>query len=213
MKKQVCGQLTFFPEGFPVSRSALQDSDEARMMTVSSGRKCAASYGKSGRLGCLVKTCLESSIWHSTRCSLIWKPVVTKDRRLLFRLVASMRRTNDTGSQFWPTPSTGAALCAGTGNFKTLQAMAKAGLITEEERRQLSQGNGGKTNPGLLEWLMGYEQRFTELIPTPTARDWKGGKASRYAGGGVCTDTFFPNFWSALRLGKLATRTRSGQSG
>ena len=58
--------------------------------------------------------------------------------------------------------------------------MAEKGLITEEERRQLSQGNGGKTNPVLLEWLMGYEQQFTKLIPTPTATDYKGGCASRF---------------------------------
>jgi hypothetical protein len=58
--------------------------------------------------------------------------------------------------------------------------MASRGLITEEERRQLSQGNGGKTNPALLEWLMGYEQQFTKLIPTPTETDYKGGCLSRY---------------------------------
>jgi hypothetical protein len=59
--------------------------------------------------------------------------------------------------------------------------MANRGLITEEERRQLSQGNGGKTNPELLEWLMGYERKFTEeLIPTPTATDYKGGCRTRY---------------------------------
>jgi hypothetical protein len=63
--------------------------------------------------------------------------------------------------------------------------MAAAGLISEEERRQLSQGNGGKTNPGLLEWLMGYEQEFTRLVPTPTQRDYKGGAKHRYIGGGV----------------------------
>jgi hypothetical protein len=45
--------------------------------------------------------------------------------------------------------------------------MAEIGLISEEERRNLSQGNGGKTNPQFVEWLMGYEQKFTELIPTP----------------------------------------------
>jgi hypothetical protein len=57
--------------------------------------------------------------------------------------------------------------------------MAKRGLITEEERRQLSQGNGGKTNPALLEWLMGYEQQFTKLIPTPRACDYKGAALNR----------------------------------
>ena len=84
-----------------------------------------------------------------------------------------------------------------------MQAMAKAGLITEEERRQLSQGNGGKTNPGLLEWLMGYEQQFTGLIPTPRACDYKGAKPERFVGGGI-TDTSFTNCWNSLRLGELA---------
>ena len=90
-----------------------------------------------------------------------------------------MPRTEETGLLFWPTPSTGAALCGGTGNFKTLQRMAERGMITEEERRELSQGNGGKTNPELLEWLMGYEAQFTKMIPTPTETDYKGGCLSR----------------------------------
>jgi len=149
-------------------------------MTVTSGLKCLESYENSSQLGSLVRMCLESSVWHSTRCYLTWKQKATKSRRLLYRLVASMPRTEGTGSQFWPTPSTGAALCGGTGSFKTLQAMRDKGLITEEERRQLSQGNGGKTNPGLLEWLMGYEQQFTKLIPTPTQTDYKGGISTRW---------------------------------
>ena len=52
-------------------------------------------------------------------------------------------------------------------------------LITEVERRQLSQGNGGKTNPGLLEWMMGYEQEFTGLIPTPTSSEYRGAAMNR----------------------------------
>jgi len=105
---------------------------------------------------------------------------------LLFRLAASMPRTCGKDYVLWPTPSTGAALCGGTGNFKTLKAMADAGIITEEERKQLSQGNGGKTNPDFIEWLMGYERKFTEdLIPTPTATDYKGGCTTRFYMGGV----------------------------
>ena len=179
MSGQHYEQLTLFQEDSPVSRFPSPGSTEARTMTVTSGRKCLELYGNSSRLGCLVRMCLESSIWHSTRCLLTWKQKDTKSRRSLFQLAVSMPRTRETGSQFWPTPTTGAGLCGGTGNFKTLQAMARRGLITEEERRQLSQGNGGKTNPGLLEWLMGYEQKFTELIPTPRASDYKGAATSR----------------------------------
>ena len=174
MKEQGYEQLTWFREDSPVSRSVRPGSDEARKMTVTSGLRCLESYTRSSPLGSLVRMCLESSIWHSTRCFLTWKTKGTKSSRLLFQLAVSMPRTDDTESLFWPTPSTGAGLCGGTGNFKTLQAMADRGLITEEERRQLSQGNGGKTNPGLLEWLMGYEQQFTKLLPTPRASDANG---------------------------------------
>ena len=156
-------------------------------MTVTSGLRCFALSAKSARCGCLAKMCLESSIWHSTRCYLTWKMQDTKGKRLLYRLAASTPRTSESACALWPTPSTGAALCGGTGNFKTLKAMKSAGLITEEERRQLSAGNGGNTNPGLLEWLMGYEQAFTQLIPTPIQTDYKGGKASRFFLGGLQT--------------------------
>ena len=179
MSEQGYEQLTLFPVDSHVSRSALPGSTEARTMTVTSGRRCYELYGIYARPGSLVKMCLESSIWHSTRCLLTWKMQATKGRHLLFRLVASMPRTNGTESVLWPTPSTGAALCGGTGSFKTLERMAAKGLITEQERRQLSQGNGGKTNPPLLEWLMGYEQQFTKLIPTPRACDYKGAASNR----------------------------------
>lgn len=180
MREQDYEQLTLFPADSRASRSVLPGSAEAKKMTVTSGRRCAELLRKSDPLGSLVKTCLVSSIWHSTRCCLTWKISATPRRRLLFRLAVSMPHTDETGSALWPTPSTGAALCGGTGNWKTLNAMARRGLITEEERRELQKGNGGKTNPELLEWLMGYEQQFTKLIPTPMQADYRGGALSRY---------------------------------
>ena len=175
-------------------------------MTVTSGRRCAVLYESCTPLGCLVRMCLGSSIWHSTRCLLTWREKATKSRRSLYQLAVSMPRTSESESPFWPTPSTGAALCGGTGSFKTLEAMARRGLITEEERRQLSQGNGGKTNPALLEWLMGYEQQFTKLIPTPRASDYKGAASDRWwfpreRDGGARTALSSANCWRPLRLG------------
>lgn len=38
-----------------------------------------------------------------------------------------------------------------------------AGLISEEERRNLSQGNGGQLNPTWVEWLMGFPIGYTEV--------------------------------------------------
>ena len=53
-------------------------------------------------------------------------------------------------------------------------------MITPEECRMFGSGSGGKINPDILEWLMGYEEQFTKLIPTPTATDYRGGCLSRY---------------------------------
>ena len=106
MKGQDCGQLTLFPADSHVSRSALPGSDEAKRMTVTSGRKCSELYRNCGPLGSLVKTLLGSSLWGSTRCFLIWKASATPARRLLFRLVPSTPRIGETGAQSWPTPTT-----------------------------------------------------------------------------------------------------------
>ena len=185
MSAQDCEQLTLFPVASPANRSALPGSEAARTMTVISGRKCFASYGKSARCGLLVKMCLESSIWHSTRCYLTWKAKITKSNRLLFQLAVSMPRTSETVLPFWPTPSTGAALCGGTGNLQQLRKLALMGQMTAEEVRNLSSGGGGNTNPALIEWLMGYEQMFTKLIPTPCAAEYRGAAVNRFAGGGI----------------------------
>ena len=70
---------------------------------------------------------------------------------------------------FYPTPTTGAGLCGGTGNFQQLKKLQQAGQITEEERRNMSQGNGGQLNPTWVEWLMGFPLGWTDLnaLETP----------------------------------------------
>lgn len=49
-----------------------------------------------------------------------------------------------------------AGLCGGSGNYAQLQKLKEQGQITEEERRNMSQGNGGQLNPMWVEWLMGF---------------------------------------------------------
>ena len=185
--KQCPGQLSMFSVEAShdrVSLSPLPGSKEARMMTVTSGRKCSELYGNSGPLGSLVRMCLESSIWHSTRCYLTWKTKDLPHNRLLFRLAVSMPRTSETECALWPTPTTGAPFVVGSRTYEVLKQMERKGLITEEERRSFAAGNGGKTNPEFLEWLMGYQKAFTGLIPTPRSSEWKGAKLNRFIGGG-----------------------------
>ena len=71
-------------------------------------RRVVTGYG---RAGSLVRMCLVSSAWRSTRCFLTWKLQVTKHGRLLFRLRPSMPRTGGSGSgssvTLWRTPGAG----------------------------------------------------------------------------------------------------------
>lgn len=252
MKRQECEQLTLFQEDSRVSHSVLPGSEEARRMTVTSGRKCSELYASCGPVGSLVRTLLESSLWRSTRCTLTWKTKVTPSKRLLFRLVPSMPRTGGTDARlsgverwkenitgedgepilwetpiasdsanrefyhnsrgepnlsgmvkmwptpkasdykgsgpagtksavhdlkkhnlkgvvmFYPTPTTGAGLCGGPGNLQQLKKLQQAGQISEEERRNVSQGNGGQLNPTWVEWLMGFPLGWTDLNASET---------------------------------------------
>lgn len=63
---------------------------------------------------------------------------------------------------FYPTPTMGAGLCGGTGNFQQLKNLEARGQITEEERRSMAAGNGGQLNPDWVEWMMGFPLGWTE---------------------------------------------------
>jgi len=98
-------QLNLFAEDSHASLFPLPGSEGAREMTVTSGRKCLELLKPSDPLGYFVKMLLESLIWHSTVCYLTWKVRATPAGHLLFRLVPSMPRTEETGYGLWATPN------------------------------------------------------------------------------------------------------------
>ena len=186
-------QLTLYPEDSPANPSASPDKGLAVKMTVTSGRKCSALLTKSGPLGLLAKTLLESSAWYNPVCRLIWevRPVLQKksrrslqstntlskpsvrilsesdipSSRLLFQLVVRALPTAATGYGLLPTP--------------------KAMMVEEslEQWRQRTKRHKKSFGQGLtvrLEALM-----RNGLIPTPTARDWKGPQARSYHQGDI----------------------------
>ena len=63
----------------------------------------------------------------------------------------------------YPTPTTGAGMCGGTGNFQQLKKLKEQGVISEDERRSMSQGNGGQLNPYWVEWLKGFPPGWTVI--------------------------------------------------
>ena len=69
-------------------------SDEARKMTVTSGRKYLPLLKQNSLAGAFSRMFLDTSVWASTKCFLTWKAKVTPSNRLLFQLAPSMPRTD-----------------------------------------------------------------------------------------------------------------------
>lgn len=72
-------------------------------------------------------------------------------------------RNLDDRIAMYPTPTTGAGLCGGTGNYQQLKKLETEGKIMEEERKNMSRGNGGSLNPEWVEWLMGFPVGWTDI--------------------------------------------------
>lgn len=197
------------PEVSHASLFLAQDSERERKMTATSGRKCYERYGRFSPIGLLVKTLLESSRWYSQVVKLRWdvknlcserltekeycigrntssKQCVTtlnvKDipsNRLLFRLVPSERRTEETVSSLLPTVQTqGLKVCNENGkttfypvgllptpmstdihHAKRVKDLKNAGAKTMASRR-----NGSNRPNGLMDFM-----DFHGMLPTPTA--------------------------------------------
>ena len=114
-------------------------------------------------VGAFLKTLEDTFQADLTQSSVTFTPKNTPSFRCYYRLTVLAQYMKEPEFISWPTPTTGAALCGGTGNFKKMQKLCDAGIIDENERRNLTQGNGGKSNPALMEWLMGYPEGWTDL--------------------------------------------------
>lgn len=170
-------------EDSPANRSASRANSEARQMIATSGRRCAALFKSTGPLGSWVRTFLASSDWDSTRYSLIWQPMATKQQRLYFRLVPRVRRTYASGYSSWPTARAGKIGGYSSEGWRpTLEQVARAwptptstaGDGRSEQTPEMWQArrdrtlaekgihNGIPLNVAVKSW------------PTPAARDHKG---------------------------------------
>ena len=134
----------YSPEVSPANLFPMPGSEEARKMTAISGQKCSELYWREGPVGCLLRMCLESSKWHSTRCFLTWKMKVMPQKYLLFRLVPSMPRTG--GIEFGLLPTA---------------------------QRSLGGPSKNPNNPRGIQAGKPLETLIA-ILPTPTKRDWKG---------------------------------------
>lgn len=221
-------RLMSSPEDSRASLSALPDEGEERRMTATSGRRCSALFGKSGRLGLSVRMLLESSRWYSPVRRLQWqaRPLyserITRRRscvsgmssrrsartlsvrdipssRLTFRLVPSVRPTGGTGCGLLPTVM--------TQGLKISNEKGQTEFIPLDLLPTPNAAEGEKYsktyNPDSQMGKGLTSMAVNGLLPTPTAID---------AGGGRINKSLSPNAKNRPTLA-LAARMTSSRTG
>jgi len=78
--------------------------------------------------------------------------------------------------QLWPTMSANGM--GNTGSQQIIQRQVEAGKVTEDEKRAMTAGNGGRLNPTWVEWLMGFPLGWTDLKASGTPSSPKSPKSS-----------------------------------
>jgi hypothetical protein len=97
-ESQFCQQV------FPANQPPLPGSDEARKMTVGSGRQLSMLLNQSNPLGQFSKILLESSLWTSSgEFSYVWNRLDTRFALSAFQLTPLGLSTDGNGCLLWPT--------------------------------------------------------------------------------------------------------------
>ena len=173
------------------SRSALLGNGEERTMTAISGLRCYGQYGKSSPLSSLVRTLLESCRWYSPAARLRWtvkplsstrittfmkddssssskpsaptsKPRDIPSNRLLFRLVPSVRHTEETVCGSSPSGEFPHLLMT-----PTTREFCESPESMRERADRKGYKNGTKYNSLLSQVI------YSGLLPTPVTQGLK----------------------------------------
>ena len=167
------GKESIYLQGvFLVSHSVLPGSEEARMMTVTSGKKCLGLSKKQTQLGLLEKMLLESSIWDCKKRLLIWKPLVMKSGYLIYQLYPSMPSIRESEFGLLPTPTASDKTYGRKPTTKRKNNVQKTSLRDVLSEKFSKNGKGGSPHPTFVEAMMGYPIGHTELKDwaTPSSR-------------------------------------------
>ena len=158
--KQESQTLDLFVGAFHAKDLALQGSEKARQMTVTSGLNFLGLYKKSGPVGLLVKMLLGSSTWASTQCWLTWKVKITPSKHLLFQLAPSTPHTDEIGCGLLHTPTK-------TANQQSMKSGYLMPTPTQDAANRTKKYQQGGTPLSMA----------ATMWPTPKARDWKDGRS------------------------------------
>jgi hypothetical protein len=183
MEKNIETQLTLWQEDSPANRSQLQENERELTMTAISGLKCLESSKKPNQDGLLERMFLGSSIWHSTMCKLTWKENITKSGNSYYRLLPSMRTTEETESSLLPTPTAQQYGTSQNGKRKdgtTYKQAGKPSLHTMARHNlwPTPTVHGNNNRKGISKKAGDGLATAVKMWPTATARDWRSGKTS-----------------------------------
>ena len=196
----------FSQEDSPANLSSSLAEERERTITATSGHRCFERYGRYTPLGSLVKTLMESRRGWSPAKSLIWdaqtifskrityterkadspstksvqtsKPKDIPSNRLLFQLVPSEHRTEETESGLLPTVQTqGLKQCnkKGKTEFVPLDLLPTPNAM-DIAHKDMEINERGRRNPkkGKTDHSLGLEDMaVAQLLPTPTAMEVK----------------------------------------
>ena len=179
MKRQDNEPLHSFPGAFPASRFPAQANSGASKTKDTYGLKCSELSGNCAPVGCLARMLLASSIWGSTRRSLIWKQPVTPLGYSYYLLLPSAHGMSakelSSSALLLPTPLASDTGDVGdnldvrmspTGSFKKYNPSGAAwtARLSWAVYRLVGRPPGDvKLNPDWVEWLMGFPQRWTDI--------------------------------------------------
>lgn len=190
----------FSQEDSPANLSPSLAEERERTITATSGHRCFERYGRYTQLGSLVKTLLASRRWWSPAKSLRWdaqtifskrityterkadspstksvqtsKPKDIPSNRLLFQLVPSEHRTEETESGSLPTVQTqGLKQCnkKGKTEFVPLDLLPTPNAM-DIAHKDMEINERGRRNPkrGKTDHSLGLEDMaVAKLLPTP----------------------------------------------
>lgn len=194
----------FSQEDSPANLSPSLAEERERTITATSGHRCFERYGRYTPLGSLVKTLMESRRWWSPAKSLRWdaqtifskrityterkadspstksvqtsKPKDIPSNRLLFQLVPSEHRTEETGFGLLPTVETqGLKQCNKDGKteFMPLDLLPTPNAM-DFPHKGMEINERGRRNPkkGKTDHSLGLEDMaMASQLPTPCASE------------------------------------------
>ena len=174
-QKNPCeAKLTYSLPGFHASQQVVPGSAKACQMTVGSGEKLFALSEKRSRHGSSLRM-LEAYLvlregWYSKTCYLNWKPLDTKQRRLLFQLAPSTPRTEGTESGLLPTST--------STDYKSRGPNSKQ-IGLDNYFKLLKTPSAVECEGGVMEIRPGANAHYKlrdqiAMLPTPATRDYKG---------------------------------------